>query len=345
MQALFLLRNGTVVGYGTLFNGNIAVPRAALSGVVAVSANSDHSVALTSAGAVLSWGGDPDGEPASVRNIVPAFARSNVTAIAAGADHTLVLLRNGTVACFGFNNNGQCNVPAGARSRVVAIAAGQTHSLAVTSAGGVLCWGNNGDNQVRARSGPDGVCSVAVRGCDLPAPLVLCDQCLQCAVPASARSRVVAVAGGTSHSLALLSTGQIVAWGDNTFNQTRVPAFPGRVAVAIAAGDVHSVAIVATPGVFASGEGGSAAGGQGSVLTGLLPLLLRALCVQRRRRRRSRRRRLLLPRRPRLRPGRRRRRPQRRRRRRPRRRRRGRLACTRTTRSAFSVSPSLPPLS
>ena len=53
---------------------------------------------------------------------------------------------------------------------------------------------------------------------------------------------MVALAGGKYHSMALTGNGTVVAWGDNTWNQTNVPAGLSNV-VAIAAGGFHSLAL------------------------------------------------------------------------------------------------------
>jgi alpha-tubulin suppressor-like RCC1 family protein len=63
----------------------------------------------------------------------------------------------------------------------------------------------------------------------------------QCRVPAWL-SNVVAIAGGGNHSLALRQDGRVVAWGRNTYAQTNVPAGLSNL-VAIAAGENHSLAL------------------------------------------------------------------------------------------------------
>jgi hypothetical protein len=60
-------------------------------------------------------------------------------------------------------------------------------------------------------------------------------------VPAGLNN-IVAIAAGGLHSLALKNDGTVVAWGDNTFGQTNVPAGLSNI-VAIAAGGAHSVAM------------------------------------------------------------------------------------------------------
>ena len=56
-------------------------------------------------------------------------------------------------------------------------------------------------------------------------------------------SNVVAIAAGSSHSLALKSDGKVVAWGDNTYGQTKDPQGM-RNEVAIAGGYGHSLALL-----------------------------------------------------------------------------------------------------
>src|SRR5882724_5919230 len=63
---------------------------------------------------------------------------------------------------------------------------------------------------------------------------------------------IVAVAAGDSHALALTSEGTVVAWGDNSSNQTNVPSGLSNV-VAIAAGGAHSLALKADGTVTAWG--------------------------------------------------------------------------------------------
>lgn len=64
---------------------------------------------------------------------------------------------------------------------------------------------------------------------------------LPATVPSSLTD-VAAVAGGTSHSLALKKDGTVVAWGDNSQGQTNVPSNLSGV-IAIAAGDGYSLAL------------------------------------------------------------------------------------------------------
>jgi len=64
---------------------------------------------------------------------------------------------------------------------------------------------------------------------------------------------VIGLAAGENHSLALKADGRVVAWGDNTVGQTKVPAGSSGV-VAIAAGFYHSLALKSDGTVVAWGQ-------------------------------------------------------------------------------------------
>jgi hypothetical protein len=63
----------------------------------------------------------------------------------------------------------------------------------------------------------------------------------QCVIPVGL-SNVVAVAGGVSHSLALVNNGGVIAWGFNASGQTTVPATATNGVVAISGGSTYSLA-------------------------------------------------------------------------------------------------------
>lgn len=69
--------------------------------------------------------------------------------------------------------------------------------------------------------------------------------------------RVKSVAGGLYHSIALLTNGTVAAWGLGAVNQTRVPSSATNV-IAIAAGDQHNIALRDNGTVVAWGDNGFA---------------------------------------------------------------------------------------
>ncbi len=84
-------------------------------------------------------------------------------------------------------------------------------------------------------------------------------------IPDGAKSGVVAVAGGSIHSLALRSDGTVVAWGDDSYNQVDVPADLANV-VAIAGGAYHSLALKADGTVAFWGKSETLPGGLTNVV-------------------------------------------------------------------------------
>ncbi len=131
--------------------------------------------------------------------------------VAAGLYHSLALTSTGAVFAWGWNivgqlGNGSTNgsdVPVKVRlpggTKVTGIAAGFAHSLAVTSTGAVFAWGKNYNGDLGNGSTTDS---------DVPVKVSL-----------PAGTKVTAVAAGAEHSLAVTSTGAVLAWGYNADGQ------------------------------------------------------------------------------------------------------------------------------
>jgi hypothetical protein len=215
--------------------GACAVP-SNLSGVTAIAAGSDFSLALKDDGSVVAWGCGFNYGECSVPN-----GLSDVTAIVAGHFHSLALKSDGTVVAWGCGGGfdyGQCSVPNGL-SGVTAVSAGVYHSLALKSDGTVVAWG----------------CTVFDHG--------------ECSVPGGLTG-VTAVAAGSGHSLALKGDGTVVAWGCGAgfdYGQCGVPG--GLTGVtAVAAAHVQSLALK-TDGTVVAWGCGNFDYGQCSVPNGL----------------------------------------------------------------------------
>ncbi len=232
--------------------------------VTAVAGGVYHSLAVTSAGVAFGWGwnitgqlcdGTTTGSDVPVKVALPASAK--VIGIAAGFAHSVVVTSAGQAFACGKNDDGdlgdgntstsdvpmKVDLPVG--TRVTAVSAGSDDGLAVTSTGAVLAWGENDTGQL----GDDGTA-----GSDVPVSVDL-----------PKGTRVTAVAAGSQHSLALTSTGAVLAWGYNAAGQlgdgnkansdvpvqVRLPA--GTKVTAIAAGGYYSLALTSTGTVFAWG--------------------------------------------------------------------------------------------
>ena len=209
--------DGTVWAWGSNNNGELGNGTTAdrltpdqvygLTGVTAVAAGADHSLALKSDGTVWAWGYNGygqlgDGSTTGRTIPVQVLGLTGVTAVAADGNHSLAVRSDGTVWAWGLNNYGQLGdgtttsrstpVQVLGLTGATAVAAGDSHSLAVKS-GGVWAWGLNNHGQLGDGTTANRSTAAAVSGV----------------------TGAVAVAAGDAHSVALMGDGTIQAWGYN----------------------------------------------------------------------------------------------------------------------------------
>jgi alpha-tubulin suppressor-like RCC1 family protein len=292
-HVLALLSDGTVMACGddtygqdgngvVSSNGDSEVPRpvAGLSGVTAVAAGEEHSLALLSNGTVMAWGDGRegqlgDGSTADSATPMAVKGLTGVKAIAAGGLFSMALLSDGTVMAWGSNLDGQLGddslansdvpVPVQGLKGVTAISAGGRFALALLSGTTVMSWGDNEDDQLG-----DGMDLSTQSLSTVP-------------VPVFNLTGVHAISAGFAHAVALLSDGKVMDWGDNgSFELARplggtdgisdsdtpltVPGLPK--ATAIAASGLFSLAVVAGGKVRAWGDDSFGQLGNGSDVTG-----------------------------------------------------------------------------
>ena len=138
------------------------------SDVVAVTAGSTHTCAVTSGGDAFCWGSNSDGrlgdgttDDRAPPTSVAGLADTPIVAISAGFNHTCALTAAGGVSCWGGNASGQLGngetaesgtpvLVSGLSSGVVSVSSGGFHTCALTQDGQVLCWGENVFGQVAA---------------------------------------------------------------------------------------------------------------------------------------------------------------------------------------------------
>lgn len=132
------------------------------------------------------------------------------TQIVAGTAHTCALTNTGDVMCWGASWYGLMGdgtisnrvVPTVVRglSNVAALSAGQFHTCALLGDGVVRCWGGNQAGQLGAGS----------------ATAISSTMPLTVSMPLS---NAIAIAAGTDHTCAVLSTGGAMCWGGNAYGQ------------------------------------------------------------------------------------------------------------------------------
>ncbi|MCL2149493.1 MAG: hypothetical protein FWH51_00975 [Dehalococcoidia bacterium] len=247
-----------------------------LTGIMAVAAGVNNTVALKEAGTVWTWGGGLLGNGTTASSSVPVRVidptddtgfLTGITAVATGQDHTVALKEDGTVWTWGYNFYGQIgdgtngvgtnrNVPVqvidptdgtGFLTDIVAVAAGSYYTVALKEDGTVCAWGYNNYDQLGDGNGGLGVySSVPVQVID-PTDVT------------GFLSGIIAVAAGQDHTVALKEDGTVWAWGLNINGQLGDDTETNRLApvqvrgpggggfltdiVAIAAGVNHTMAL------------------------------------------------------------------------------------------------------
>ena len=276
--------------------------------ITQIAAGGFHNLVLTSGGQLYAFGENEAGQLGSATNdgttnpnptpmLVSLPGQSGpVTQIAAGGSHSLAVTSSGQLYAFGANNFGELGsatnsgtnnpnpTPAlvslpGQSGQITQIAAGGSHSLVATSGGQLYAFGLNNLGQLG---------SATNNGTTTPNPTPAL-----VSLPGQS-GPVTQIAAGGSHSLAVTSSGQLYAFGDNsngelgsaTNSGTNNPN-PTPVLVSLPAGTTidtvargplaaHSLALVSglsiTTGSLADGQVGSRYGSTLSATGGTQPL-------------------------------------------------------------------------
>lgn len=186
------------------------------STVAQVATGISHSCAVTTLGGLKCWGDNFWGElgdgttttrgaPGDVSGLT-----TGVRSVSAGTQHTCAVTTSGAAKCWGQNQNGQLGNGTtststtsamspvdvtGLASGVVALSAGSGFTCALLDTGGVKCWGGNFSGQLG-----DGTTTNR----PLPTDVV------------GLSSGVTAISAGGDSACALLSSGTVKCWGDNS---------------------------------------------------------------------------------------------------------------------------------
>lgn len=244
---------------------------AAVSAAMAFATSASASV--TSA-QVLGWGANTWGQVGDGTygsNTVKASPRpvkglsGAASAVSSGYEFSLALLGSGTVEAWGRDFHGQLGngtynnianpspVPVSGLKHVTAISAGGYHALALLSNGTVMAWGDNEGGQLGNGTKTDSNVPVAVSGLS---------------------GVVTSISAGAFGSLALMSDGTVMEWGN--FNVLPVAVSGLSEVAAIAQGAGPNLALLRDGTVMAWGENGWGELGNGTTTNSATPV---AVCA------------------------------------------------------------------
>ena len=255
-----------------------------VSDIRQVETGGNHTCALTTAGSVLCWGSNDqgqlgDGSTQFRATPVPVLGLgTSVVAIDAGEYHTCALTSGGAVRCWGDNQDGQLGdgsrsdrltpvTATGLVSGIAAVSTGGNHSCALGSDGSVRCWGRNADGQLGVGNTTAALVAAPVAG--LPGP-------------------ISAISAGLAHTCAVSASGVLHCWGRNVegqigdgtlFNRSRPVMVTGLSGAtrSVSAGGQHTCALSTAGAMQCWGNNDRGQIGDGSFQTRTRPVAVSGL--------------------------------------------------------------------
>lgn len=198
-----------------------------------------------------------------IPTFVAALCGVQASSICAGAAHTAVVADDGIVFTFGLNDMGQLGHSKGnpevseplevstVPERIIDVAAGDRHTLALAESGNVWSWGCNERGQLGLGS-----------DIEISEPRV---------IRALEGNKIVAIAAGSEHSLAISSSGEVFSWGcgddgrlghkgikaghtRDEFKPRMLRSFEATVIRSASAGQMHSACVSAEGQAYVFGS-------------------------------------------------------------------------------------------
>ncbi|BDR52279.1 hypothetical protein KIM372_01860 [Bombiscardovia nodaiensis] len=286
---------GMGIGFSTSSNKPVPYQTPAGVRIVQVSAGYMHSYALSDDGRIFAAGANYYGEVANDTNVrtyytpiaVQLPAGKTFIRVSTGKYYGLALASDGTIYSWGYGVNGQLGngttassatllpvtMPAGVSFAV--IKAGATYAAAISTTGDVYTWGLNTDGQLG-----NGTTAQVLTP-------------TQISLPGGAKA--IEIGTGVTYSYsraftsALTTTGDIYAWGDNSFGElgngtlsnslspALVSAPVGVSFASVSEGGGYTLAASAAGDVYAWGSNSDGQLGNGNTLQSNLPVAVTKL--------------------------------------------------------------------
>jgi len=290
-HSLALKNDSTVWAWGSNYSGELgsgsntvdtALPGmvTGLSGIIAIVAGREHSLALKNDGTVWAWGNNNKGQLGNGTNTISRIpiqvtGLTGIIAIRGGLYFSLALKNDGSVWAWGDNFFGQLgngtnvdsNIPiqVSLLSGITAIATEGNHCLALKNDSTISAWGCNNNGQLGDATNSNS---------NIPLQLGL--------------TGIIEIGAGGYHSLAVQNDGSVWTWGMNTWGQigngtstgSPVPIHIAGLSgiISVSGGIYFSLAKKNDGTIWTWGEGGHGQLGDGTGVDRNIPTQTVSLC-------------------------------------------------------------------